>query len=184
MRDPGFTLVETIVALGVLAAAALSIAPLIAATGRAVHAARWQTTTVALAVSRMQELRSLMWAYDAAGNPVEDRSTNLASESPSSAGTGLSPSPPNALDENTAGYVDFLDAAGRWISPGPAIPSRAVFVRRWAIDVPPDGSADSLVIQVLVRRVVDDTRVAGRRLPATGAETRLLTLRTRVAYAR
>ena len=181
MHVRGFTLVEVLAALGLLAAAALSVAQLIVVTSRAVHAARLQTTTAALAVSRLEELRSLTWGFDAAGNPVEDRSTNLASASPGSDGTGLSLSPPGTLDHNTAGFVDFFDRRGRWVSAGPAVPRDAAFVRRWSIEAPADGASDSLVIAIVVRAVVDDTR-AGGRPPASGrGETRLLTLRTRVA---
>jgi hypothetical protein len=90
-------------------------------------------------------------------------------------------SPPGALDENTPGFVDFLDDRGRWVSAGPAAPPAAVFVRRWSIEPPADGSPDSLVLQVLVRPVVEDVPAAGRRPVIGRSEGRLLTLRTRVA---
>lgn len=181
MQDRGFTLVEVLVTLGLVAGAALTVAQLSAITARDLRIARLQTSTAALAASRVEELRSLEWSFDASGAPIEDLSTNLASESPGSDGRGLAPSPAGALDENTAGYVDFLDAHGRWVSSGPAAPSTAAFVRRWAIERIADGSPDSLVIQVVVRPVAEDAPRSGRRPAFARGETRLLSLRTRVA---
>ncbi len=181
MRENGFTLVEVLAALGVLCAAALATAQLIVVTSGAVHAARLQTSTVALSAARMEELRSLAWGYDSAGNPVSDRSTNLASEPLRSDGAGLALSPPGALDQNTHGFVDFLDYGGRWISAGPAPPPGAAYVRRWSIEAPSDGSSDTLVIQVLTRPIAEDATTAARRPSVGRAEARLLSLLTRVA---
>ena len=167
--------------LALLAAAALSVAQLMVLTTRSVQAARLQTAAITLAASRMEELRSLAWGFDAAGNSVTDVTTSLASERPGTDGTGLAPSPPGALDENTPGFVDFLDGSGRWISAGPGAPPTAKFVRRWAIERPADGSPDTVVIQVLVRPIVEDAAAGGRRPAAGRVEGRLLTLRTRVA---
>jgi prepilin-type N-terminal cleavage/methylation domain-containing protein len=180
MNARGFTLVEVLTALVLLSAALLSTAQLLVTTGAVVHAARLSTSTATLAAARMEELRSLTWGFDSAGNPVTDTSTNLALERPGSSGAGLTPSPSGALDQNISGYADFLDAAGRWVSAGPSIPPRAVFVRRWAIEPPADGSPDSLVLRVLVRAVVDDGR-DGRSVTGGVRESRLTTLRTRVA---
>ena len=181
MRERGFTLVEVLTALGILCAAALSVAQLIAVITRATHVARLQTSTVALSAARMEELRSLEWGYDSAGNPVSDRSTNLASEPLQSNGTGLAFSPPGALDQNTSGFVDFLDRGGGWLSAGPAPPPGAAYVRRWSIEAPADGASDTLVIQVLTRPIAEDVTTSPRR-PAVGrGEARLLSLLTRVA---
>ena len=181
MRDRGFTLVESLVALTVLSVAALSIAQLVIVTTTAVHVARLQTSTAALSASRMEELRSLAWGYDLAGAPVSDRSTNLATEPVGSDGTGLGLSPPGSLDQNTLGFVDFLDRGGRWLSAGPDAPPGAVYVRRWSIEAPADGAADSIVIQVLTRPLSDDAALAPRPSSRARAETRLLALLTRVA---
>jgi len=181
MRARGFTLIEVVIALALLAAATLSVAQLIVATTRAVQTGRIRTAAVTLAASRLEELHSLTWALDAAGNSVTDSSTNLASEQPGTGGTGLAPSPPGALDENTSGFVDFLDGGGRWLSAGPAAPPGAIFVRRWAIEPAVDASPDTLAIQVVVRPIVEDAISGGRRPATARVEARLLTLRTRVA---
>lgn len=181
MHERGFTLVEVLTALGVLSAAALSIAQLIVVTSGAVHLARLQTSTVALSASRMEELRSLTWGFDSAGNSVSDLSTNLASEPLRSDGTGLGFSPAATLEQNTAGFVDFLDSGGRWISAGPASPPGAAYVRRWSIEAPADGAADTLVIQVLTRPIVEDAATSSRRPSVGRAEARFLALLTRVS---
>lgn len=181
MHDRGFTLVEVLTALGVLSAAALSLAQLIVVTSGAVHLARLQTSTVTLSAARMEELRSLTWSFDSTGSPVSDLSTHLASEPPRSNGTGLRLSPAAALEQNTAGFVDFLDGGGRWISAGPAAPPGAAYVRRWSIEAPADGAVDTLVIQVLTRPIVEDAALFSRRPSVGRAEARFLTLLTRVA---
>ena len=181
MRDHGFTLFEVLVTLSLVVGATLSVAQLTVVTARDLRIARLQTATAALATSRLEELRSLEWSFDATGASVEDLSTNLASESPGQNGSGLAPSPGRVLEENTAGYVDFLDTHGRWVSSGPDVPRGAAFVRRWAVERPADGSTDSLVIQVLVRPVTEDVPRSGRRPAFARGETRLVSLRTRVA---
>ncbi len=180
MYDRGFTIIEVVVALALFAIAALSIAQLFVVTSEGMRVARLQTDTVSLAAARMEQLRSLAWTFDSVGNPVSDLSTNLSTAPPRSDGGGLRLSPPGALEQNTAGFVDFLDARGRWISSGPAPPPAAVYVRRWSIEMPPDGAADSLVLQVLVRPVGEDAMAGGRRPLRARGEARLLSLRTRM----
>ena len=172
VREHGFTLLEVLTAIALLSVALLSTAQLLGATATAVHAARLSTTAATLAAARMEELRSLTWGFDVSGAPVSDVTTNLATGQPSLTGGGLTPSPPGTLDQNTAGYVDFLDANGTWVSAGPAVPPNAIFVRRWAIETPADGSSDSLVLRVVVRPVA---------FHSARGESRLLTLRTRLA---
>ena len=122
MQHRGFTLIEVLIALGILAVAALSSAQLIVISCGAIQVARLQTSTVALSTSRMEELRSLTWGFDSNGLPVADSSTNLSVEPVRSDGTGLALSPPGSLQQNTAGFVDFLDRGGHWISAGSRTP--------------------------------------------------------------
>ena len=46
----------------------------------------------------------------------------------------LTPSPAGALDRNTSGYVDYLDAYGRSLGGGESPPAGTVYVRRWSIE--------------------------------------------------
>lgn len=180
MEQRGFTLIEVLTAIAVLATAALGTAQLLILTTNAMRHARAQTSTAALAATRMEQLRALTWAFDEAGQPVSDVSTDLSGSSPGQNGTGLSPSPPGALDENTSGFADFLDERGDWVGSGAGVPSGAVFVRRWSVEIPADGVADTLVLQVMARSVVDD---AAARRPVRGArgESRFVTVLTRTA---
>jgi prepilin-type N-terminal cleavage/methylation domain-containing protein len=180
MDERGFTLIEVLASVAIVSAAVVSGAQLLTATGSAVTAARLQTSAVALAAARMEELRSLAFGSDPAGTPLIDTSTNLSTDPPATGGPGLAPSPPGALEHNMSGYVDFLDAGGRWLSAGPNAPPRAAFVRRWSVDRPADGWPDSLVLQVVVRAIVEDVSVNRTRVIGGRAEARLITLVTRV----
>ena len=73
--------------------------------------------------------------------------------------------PGGSLDTDVAGYRDYLELDG------------GVFVRRWAIDLLPDGREDARVIRVLVRSLAAD---AARAHGARG-EARLVTVRARLA---
>ena len=153
--DRGFTLVEVLVAvsLAVLAIAGIAQLPLIAAA--ATRSARMQSTATALATQKLEQLRVLTWTFDAADQPVSDATTDLSANPPAAAGSGLRPSPPGTLDRDVAGYVDYLDAAGRWVGAGAQAPAGAVYRRRWSV-APLPGSAggpnDALALQVLVTK--------------------------------
>ena len=143
----GFTLVEVLVAMALLATVATGVAGLLASTMATVRRAREQTFTVVLAMQKMEQLRALDWGFDA---PGDDFRTDLSAVPWSSAGAGLSVSPAGTLDANTPGYVDYLDGHGAWVGTGASVPSSAVFIRRWRIDRSPGALADTLLLQVLV----------------------------------
>jgi hypothetical protein len=71
-------------------------------------------------------------------------------------------SPPDTLDRNVPGYVDFLDAAGRWVGSGATKPAAAVFVRRWNVAAV-GGDPDTLVLRAVVTLAAAD---AAYGLPA------------------
>lgn len=181
MRQRGFTLVEVLIATALLGVGALVTGQLLSLATYAVRDARVQTSTASLAVSRMEQLRGLNWTYDGNGNPDSDYSTNLATSVPTRSGTGLLPSPTGALEDNATGFADFLDAHGEWIAAGVQVPPRAVFVRRWSIEPVAGSVPDTLILQVIVRRVVDDRGAGGRRVRVAKGETRLVTLMSRTA---
>ena len=180
MHERGFTLLEVLVAIAVLGAAALITGRFLAATTSQMALSRAQASTAAFAVTRMEQLRALRWTFDPTGAPQSDTSTDFSTSPPTHSGSGLSPSPPMALQENTPGFVDYLDERGAWVGTGAQPPRSAMFVRRWSIDVPADGTADTLVLQVVVRRVVDDIGAA-RAARGARAESRFVTVRTRIA---
>jgi prepilin-type N-terminal cleavage/methylation domain-containing protein len=177
--DAGFTLIEVLMALFLLATVALVLADLtcraVTITGRA----RRQAVMTALAQERVAQLVGLSWGLGEATTtaPVTDVGTDLSGASPATGGAGLSVSPLAALSVDTPGYSDFADGRGSWIGSGPTVPPGAAFVRRWRIARVPSTMA-CLAIEVLVD-VVD---AAGRRTSVpTAAAVRLITVKTRKA---
>lgn len=172
----GFSLVEVLIALTVLILAVFGLAQLFVYAARAVHHGRALTTVTVLASQKLDQLRSLAFAYDTAGVRVTDTAsdTTTVPESPAG-GVGLSPSALASLDANTPGYCDFLDAAGRVVGAGLVAPRDAAFVRRWAIVPLPDDPQDSVLIHVRVL-----SRVAAERNGADPTGVTFSTLRTRL----
>lgn len=65
----------------------------------------------------------------------------------------LDASPPDALERNSAGYFDFVGAAGQELDPEggeAAAPSGSAYIRRWAVDPLPADPAGSRVLRVAV----------------------------------
>ncbi|HSC30001.1 MAG TPA: prepilin-type N-terminal cleavage/methylation domain-containing protein [Vicinamibacterales bacterium] len=156
----GFSLVEVVVAMGLLTAVSLGVAQLFAVSTRANVVARGQTSTTVLAEQKMEQIRSLTWGFDldGMGLPVSDTSSNLAVYPPGKNGSGLNPSPTDSLERNVAGFVDFLDANGAWVGTGAVPPPAAVFIRRWSILPLPTNPNNTLVIQVLVTSIANEHR--------------------------
>jgi hypothetical protein len=171
--------------MGLLTLVSMSVAQLFALSTRANLIAKGQTSTTAMAEQKLEQLRGLTWGFDLQGQglPMSDTTTNLAVTPPAHNGSGLNPSPIDALEQNTAGFVDFLDGGGNWVGTGTTPPASAVFIRRWAIQPLPTNPNNTLVIQVLVTRVTTE----GARVASAFTRTRLagdaliVTVRTRKA---
>jgi hypothetical protein len=106
--------------------------------------------------------------------------TTVSPQTPTG-GKGLSPSSSASLQENTPGFVDYVDAYGNKLGTGENPPDNAIYIRRWSITPLPTNPNNTLVIQVLVTR--HRTRGAASqgsvgRLPD---EARMITVRTRKA---
>jgi prepilin-type N-terminal cleavage/methylation domain-containing protein len=184
-NNRGFSLVEVLVAMGLLTAVSIGVAQLFALSTRANVIAKGQTSTTAMAEQKLEQLRGLTWGFDLDGQglPLSDTTTNLTVFPPTHDGSGLNPSPTDALEQNTAGFVDFLDGNGAWVGTGDKPPASAVYIRRWSITPLPTNPNNTLVIQVLVTPVTSElarvesafsrTRMAGDAL--------LVTVRTRKA---
>ena len=184
-RDDGFSFIEVMVALLLIMVVSLGVAGLFATTIRSTHSARNQTSTTTLAEQKMEQLRSLTWGFDSSGLnlPVSDTTTDLTQTPPTSSGSGLNPSPATALDTNTTGYVDYLDARGQWIGSGATPPAGSVFIRRWSILPLPTNPNNTLVLQVLVttvRREATITNVPSPR-PRYPDDALIATVKTRKA---
>lgn len=162
-------MIEVVISLGLLTVVSLGVAQLFAASTRANLVARGQTSTTALAEQKMEQLRSLTWGFDLEGQglPVSDTSTSLAVFPPTQTGTGLNPSPTDSLEQNTAGFVDFVDAQGNWAGTGVTPPPTAVFVRRWSIQPLPSNPNNTLILQVLVSPLSNELARAQTASPRT-----------------
>jgi type II secretory pathway pseudopilin PulG len=169
--EGGFSLLEVLVATTIVMVGVSGLAQLLAIATRANTTARATTYASILAQQKMEQLRGLVWAFDPAGVPIADATTDV-SVSPERAigGVGLTPSPSAALSLNTNGYCDFLDGFGNWVGGGTSPPGGAVYVRRWSIAPLPENPANTLVLQVLV------TTIRNR-----GAEARIVSVKTRKA---
>ena len=163
--DRGFSLLEVLVAMTILAVALVALAQVVALSINATTAANTTTLATVLARDKMEQLRSLTWGFDASGMPVAD--------------PRLSPSPADALTHNVSGFCDFVGADGQPLGEVTTPPPGAMYVRRWSIEPLSHDSADALVLQVLVtdrfKRSID---VGGSHSPD---ESRLVTVRTRRA---
>jgi prepilin-type N-terminal cleavage/methylation domain-containing protein len=181
--ESGFSLVEVMMAAALLGAALISLGQLFAMSTQSNLSARSTTYAAVLAEQKLEELRGLTWGFDAQGLPVTDTSTNTA-VSPETAlgGTGLTPSPPTALQENTPGYVDYVSMTGAKVGDGgETAPGDAVYTRRWSIEPLPTNPNNTIVIQVLVTRVRDRGASDEGRVARLPDEARLATVKTRKA---
>jgi hypothetical protein len=181
-REAGFSLLEVMIASGILATALIALGQLFAVALMANTSSRSTTYASVLAEQKMEELRALTWGFDTSGLPVTDTTTDTASsEDDAAGGTGLTPSPETALQQNTVGYVDHVDMFGSKVGKDATPPESGIYTRRWSIEPLPTNPNNTIVIQVLVTRnrargAADEGIVL--RLPE---EARLITVKTRKA---
>lgn len=170
----GFTLVEASLAIGLCAALAVGLTPVLIRASTAAGTARERATATAAAIERLEQLRALDWAVvdDGAGGDLEisDEATALDVVPANLAGAGLSASPPGSLVRDMAGWVDYLDRDGRWMGRGAVPPAGALFVRRWNVSPLPSAPGSALALQVLVTSLHDEQRLGVRTdlRPRTG----------------
>jgi type II secretory pathway pseudopilin PulG len=162
LTSHGFTLLEVLVAMTLLFVAVAALSGLSLMATQANVSAKTTTFAALLASQKIEQLRALTWGYDALGQPQSD--------------AGLALSPADALEQNTIGYCDFLDANGTAVGSGSSPPAGAMFVRRWSIQPLPSNPANALVFQVVVKRMKSGN--AGS-VVVFGDEAALATVRTR-----
>lgn len=153
--DRGFTLLETVIATGILVTALAGIAQLFLLSVRFTRESGQSAVALGSAQERLESLRALTYGFDDAGDPIVD--------------VRLAPSPESALSSDMAPYADWLDASGSEVDD----PEAAAYVRRWRIVTLDDHVPDAIVIEVCVFRAP-----AGERGP-DAAEACLATLRAR-----
>jgi prepilin-type N-terminal cleavage/methylation domain-containing protein len=151
--DDGFTLLEVVVALGLLAGALVALAQVILQAGEASAAASRTTVASMLALEKLEQLRGLAWGYDEGGGPIQDFESDVSTERVADVGgAGIAQSPPGSLSADTPGFVDYHDESGKWLGNGAAVETGTTFVRRWSVTFLDDAPGDALVLQVRVLR--------------------------------
>lgn len=152
--DRGFTLVEVLIAMGILVAAIGALAQLFAVSARAIRMSQRIAVAAMLADNRLEELETLAWTVRPDGSLLDDRATDLSRQPAAAGGSGLGLSPPGTLDADTPGYVDFLDSAGRWLGASDRAPPGTAFIRRWAVSAPADADGGAAIARTRVLEVV------------------------------
>jgi len=138
MRARGFTLIEVMVAIGLLVVLCLGPALLVMFAADTIARARHHAMAMVLARAKLEQALSLTWRVPVMGD-----------------------SPADALSVSRDGYVDYLDAQGQGVGAGVEIPASAMYVRRWSIARSGSGTSELLTVQVMVttakaaRRAVD-----------------------------
>jgi type II secretory pathway pseudopilin PulG len=178
--EAGFSLAEVLVATSLLATALVALAQLFAIATTANAAARNSTLTMMLAEQKIEQLRALQYTFDRAGLPVQDIETDLAVYPPAATGgKGLSPHTENTLQENTDGYVDYLDNSGRTLGGGTVIPDNTAYIRRWSVEPLPTNPNNVVILQVLVTRSRDRGTGNAGSVSRAPQEARLMTIKSR-----
>ena len=152
----GFTLLETLIATGILVTALAGIAQLFVLTARTTRDSGANGVALVAAQAKLEMLRSLQLAYGAAGELLTD--------------PALEASPSRSLLEDTANYFDALDETGGIVADEEAA---AAFTRRWAITPIDRNEPQAVVIEVCV------FRSPARGVKPGAAEACLATLRSR-----
>jgi type II secretory pathway pseudopilin PulG len=124
-KERGFSLIETIVAAGIVAGAFAALAQMFALSIARNNAARDGSAAMVLAGQKMEQLRGLVWGIDL------HEGGDLGSSAP--------------------GFADYVDQAGNLLGAEGSIPRGTVYVRRWSV-IAMASRPDVLVLQVLVSR--------------------------------
>lgn len=178
--EAGFSIIEVIVATGLLASALVALAQLFAIATQTNANARSSTLTMILAEQKLEQLRALQYTFDRVGLPVQDTETDLAVYPPlATGGKGLSPHTDNTLQANTNGYVDYLDHYGRTLGGGTVIPDNTAFIRRWSVEPLPTNPNNVVILQVLVTRQRNRGTGDAGSVSRGSQEARLMTIKSR-----
>lgn len=152
-KDDGFTLLETLIATGILVTAMAGIIQLVVFSVRSTREGGLHGAALTAAQDKLEHLRSLPFGYDPNGVPIT--------------GLELAPSPSQSLAEDTSGFVDFIDGEGAGSASGGA------FTRRWRITLIDQQVPEALAIEVCVFRSPADG------LTPVSADACLATVRAR-----
>jgi type II secretory pathway pseudopilin PulG len=132
--ERGFTLVETIVATGILVTALAGVAQLFVLGTHLTRRAGASGRALVAAQDKLESLRGQPFTYDPGGASVT--------------APALQPSPPTTLTADTEPYADWLDVDGA----AQDTADGAILVRRWRISSLGATTPDAIAIEVCVFR--------------------------------
>jgi prepilin-type N-terminal cleavage/methylation domain-containing protein len=179
--EAGFSLIETLTATAILATVSLGVAQMFIYASTQTRGGKVETSATTFAEQKLEQLRSLTWGFDTEGLglPLSDSTTNLAKDPPDNTGTGLNPSPGSVLDQNTTGFVDFLDNNGAYLGTGTIAPLNTAYIRRWSIEPLPTNPNNTLILQVFVTSPAAEQRRGNARREKLPGDAWLVTVKTR-----
>ena len=132
-----------------------------------------------LAEQKIEQLRACRHLRSR-GAACEDIETDLAVYPPlATGGKGLSPHTDNTLQDNTNGYVDYLDHYGRTLGGGTVVPGGTAYIRRWSVEPLPTNPNNVIILQVLVTRERDRGTGDAGSVSRGANEARLMTIKSR-----
>ena len=128
----GFTLVETLIAIGLLITAIAGLAQLFTSSVRFTRDSGQFGVALAAAQNKMEALRALRFGYGDGGELATD--------------SRLETSPLATLSQDVAGYVEWLDASGVVLPDADG----AEYVRRWRISAIAPDEPEAIAVDVCV----------------------------------
>ncbi len=134
----GTSLIEAVIASALLAVVLTGVAPLVVAAVAGTDAIRVSLLAEHLARQRLAQVQALTHMR-VAGVVVADGSTGFAGGDFVVGGAGLAATGLAPLQASVAGWSDWLDARGDWVSSSVGPPPEARYRRRWGILPDPSG---------------------------------------------
>jgi Tfp pilus assembly protein PilV len=134
----GTSLLEAVIAAGVLATVLTGVLPLVTTATVMAVASRTDLLAAHLARQRLSHLEALTYTRTADGIAI-DVDSRLPPTGYTSGGTGLVATGAATLVSSSPGWSDWLDERGAWLVDGATVPAGARYRRRWAVAA---GAAD------------------------------------------
>ena len=132
-EDDGFSIVETMIAAGILITMLASLAQLIGWSLQRADDTGARLRALVAAQDKIEQLRAAPLTMDLSGLPITD--------------AALMPSPTGSLDRDISGFADALDASSRVVTG-----KGAVVVRRWSVTPVDAGTVTTFAITVCAFR--------------------------------
>jgi prepilin-type N-terminal cleavage/methylation domain-containing protein len=158
--DSGLSLIETVIALGILAVVAAGVLPLgLIATKSTENQGHLTARTTEYAQDKLEQLLAL--AY---GDVITDTRVFPAA---ANGGTGLAVGGSTVTTAPVAGYVDYLDINGNVLAAGGGPPANWFYMRAWQVTSPRANLKQITVIsQVRVAALGGSGRIPQSRVSA------------------